>query len=295
LSGAEPRQGNPAEDARTRAELVEKEKQIAEMKDKIAKVEKEKKLLMDEDLQLQRIEDQPKSAYTKLVKVKDGKDATRKSGAVETIKRLRNEKTACRNKQDAYYVCIETLQDQIEATGLLGNAEAITKDSSATVSGSATVGLRRPSIKITDEDKNLMRNKSLRYDEYCKLGHIDDELKVANSELLDENDETKRCRAVANIERLRSARVKCYDKLDLYNEFIDILEDQMASVAHANAIEAFTGVTGATVDENGKFRLPESAASVRRQENLADDLGTSCAPAEQEERINERTDKRENM
>jgi hypothetical protein len=106
---------NPSVDLETSVSLAEKKKRVHELREKMSNMEMNKKFLRDEDLTLQRIEDELKVANAELFKVKDSSDQTRTRRAVANVKRLNKAKTTCHENQDMCDGFINTLRDQITA------------------------------------------------------------------------------------------------------------------------------------------------------------------------------------
>jgi hypothetical protein len=106
---------------------------------------------------------------------------------------------------------------------------------------------------------------------------------VANLELLkikDSTDATKKNRVIANVKGLRGARTTCRDNLSMYSEFINALQEQIATAERVRIVEEFTRASGLTVDANGKVELSGSPASEQRKENPSVDLERGVALAE---------------
>jgi hypothetical protein len=59
-----------------------------DMKERIYNMEKNKKLLREEDSKLQRIEDELKVANSELIKIKDSTDAPEKKRVLANLRRL---------------------------------------------------------------------------------------------------------------------------------------------------------------------------------------------------------------
>jgi hypothetical protein len=126
-------QRNPTVDMGTSATLAEQGKRLEEMRDKVANLRKNEKLLDDEGLKLLRIEDELKVAEAELLNVEDSADAAEKSCDIAKFKRLRNEKTMCLNRQDIYNGFINTLKDQIAAAEHKNEVEGFNEAAKSTV------------------------------------------------------------------------------------------------------------------------------------------------------------------
>jgi hypothetical protein len=263
LASALP-EGNLAVDVGKSAALAEQEKGVAEMKDMLTNLEKNKNLLRAEDIKLQRIEDELKAANINLVKNKDGRDAKRKRSAVADVSRLRGEKTTCDDNLKMYSELINALQDQIVAAERVRIVEEFTQASGLTVDANGKVELSgspaseqrkgSPSVDLEkvvlaeqekrvaekkDKLANMEENRKLLRDEDLKLQRIEDELKVANSELLkikDRTDATEKNRVIANVKRIRDARTTCRDNQSMYSEFIHALQDQIAAAERVGSL-----------------------------------------------------------
>jgi hypothetical protein len=115
------RKGNPAVDLERGVALAGQEKRLAGMKNKLADMERNKKLLRDEDLKLQRIVDELEVANAEFLRAKDSSDETRKRRAVANMERLRKAKTTCDEDQDMYNGFINALRDQIADAERVGS------------------------------------------------------------------------------------------------------------------------------------------------------------------------------
>jgi hypothetical protein len=193
-SAAALREGNPTVDMGKGAALAEQEKRVAELQDILANMEKSKMFLKDEHLKLQRIEDALQVAETELLEYKDGADVAEKSRFISNVKRLRDERMLCHNRQDMHNGFINTLKDQIAAAELKNNVEGyataakptVDEDSLLDVTDASKAAVQtqyqgNPAVDmVLDEEykrleemrekvANLRKNEELLHDEDLKL------------------------------------------------------------------------------------------------------------------------------
>jgi hypothetical protein len=259
------REGNPAVDVGKSTTLDEQEKGGAELKDMLINMEKSKMLLENEDLKLQRVEDELKVANAELIKVKDSTDSTRRNRAIDNVKELRSEKTTCLENQDVYDGLVNTFRDQIAAARRVSIVEAFTQASGRTVDVNGKVELlgspasgqhnANPTVdletsvspdekekrvhELRDKMSNMEMNKKFLRDEDLTLQRIEDELKVANAELFkvkDSTDSTRRNRAIDNVKRLGSEMTTCHENQDMCDGFINTLRDQMTAAERISSL-----------------------------------------------------------